>query len=248
MDTLTNLSADVLRYAVARGIVDSPIDHILSGILPADELGEVPAEMFDYVTSSPADVINPNEENLFEHPKSRRLQETVFAPLDQPDQAEFWAVELSRIVVPEGQVGFLDSIEQVLLDSTGDYYPTNAAYWGSPYFVDAEVAACRWYLTIDFFDGLQPLRYNTSGTTLPTISQLPGFPYPDLNTIDGIWYPAHSAASSGLKLIIPGQRMLRFFFVTPPTVNYTWRAAGRLRAFTQSTYSCDSASNARRTY
>lgn len=245
MDTLARLSADVLRFAVAGGIVDSPIDHILAGIIPANQLEEVPAKMFDYVTGSPADLTNPNQENLWEHPKSRRLQEVVFPPLDQPLQVENWAVELARIVVPEGQIGFLASLEQVLFDFAGDYYPTNQTYWGSPYFVDAEVAACRWYLTLDYFDGLQPARHNVSGPTLATISELPGWAYPELNTIDGIWYPAHSPASHDLKLIIPGQRMLRFFFVTPPTVNYTWRAAGRMRAFNQSTYSKDASANAR---
>lgn len=245
MDTLASQSADVMRYAVATGIVDSPIDHILDGIISADTLGEVPAKMFDYVTGSPSDITNPNQENLYEHPKSRRLQEVRFAPIDQPVQAENWAVELARIVVPEGQVAFLESLEQVLLDFAGDYYPTNREYWGSPIFVDSEVAACRWFLTLDYFDGLQPPRHNVSGATLATISELPGWPYPDLNTIDGIWYPAHSPASHDLKLIIPGQRMLRFFFVTPPTVNYTWRAAGRMRAFIQSTYSSDAADNAK---
>lgn len=247
MTTLTQESANVLRYAVDMGIIDNPIDQILGEALPDDVLA-VPVTIFDDIFANPQLIQNPNQFELFEHPDARRYQEDVHAPRVNIDTESFFAVELSRFVVPDGQVGILKSLEQVLMDQFGSIYPTSNEYWGSPYFTDSDITQNRWYLTLDYYDGTLPPLFTLLSGAVIGIGQLPGYPYPELSAIEGIWYPAHCQSSNELNWIVPSQRMLRFFWVCPPTTNYTWQASGRLRGFTQSTYSNDAMSNARKNW
>lgn len=239
MKTLTEEASQVLRDAVADQVVDT--------VLAPFDGYTIPRSMFEWVVNQQgADPQNPNTFDLLQHPKSRRYQESILSAAEQPDMAEYWAVELARIVVPKGQIGFLTSIEQVLNDVDGNYYPTNVIYWGSPNYQLTDVDNCRWYLKLDYFDGLVPPRFNlTQAAPVMTSARLPGWGYTELAEIPGIWYPAHNANSSKLKLIIPGQRMLRFYFLTPPTNTYRWQASGRLRGYTQSTFSREAGANAR---
>lgn len=238
MKTLADESKDVLAYAFEHGIVDSDL-------VPFDP-PSIPPEMFAFAESQRSTYEkNPHEFNLLNHPKSRRFQESSFDVVTQPDVAEYWAVELARIIVPQGSIGFLETLEQVLNDSIGSYYPTNQDYWGSPHFVISDVDNCRWFLTIDYYDGLQPARFEISGATPIDGARLPGMPYSELFEINGLWYPAGSQAANNMRLIVPEQHMLRFFFVTPPTATYTWQVRGRLRAYTQTTYCKEAANNAR---
>lgn len=238
MRTLADESADVLRAAFAHGLVDSDV-------IPFDP-PSIPPEMFQWVESQRSRYQqNPHEFNLLEHPRSRRFQESSFPAATQPDPTENWAVEVARIVVPQGSVGFIESLEQVLNDASGSYYPTNQAFWGSPVFVDPDVDNCRWYLTIDYYDGLVPEPFEISGATAIGIGRLPGAPYSELSEIDGLWYPANSPNAKHLQLIVPEMKMLRLFFMTPPTVTYTWQVRGRLTAYTQTTYCKEAANNAR---
>ena len=109
-----------------------------------------------------------------------------------------------------------------------------------------DVDNARWYLTLDYYDGVLPAPFNHSGATPINSAILPGLSYPELFEIDALWYPA--GANQNLNLIIPGARMLRFFFLTPPTTTYQWQVRGRLSAFTQSTFSDEAAQNARLLY
>lgn len=242
--TLTGESTDVLRCAVRDGVAETVLRPFTGRAIPDN--------MFRWVLSQDAkkqNRQNPHDFNLLQHPKSRRSQISVFDSITHPNYlVDYWAVELAQIAVPHGHVGFLMSLEQVLNDIDGNYYPTNSDYWGSPRFVMPDVDNCRWYLTLDFYRGNLPPRFEMSSATPLTGSVLPGFPYPELHEIDALWYPAHSAASHQLKLIIPQGRLLRLFFVSPPTVNYRWEVRGRLQAFTQSTYSDEAAENARLIY
>jgi hypothetical protein len=226
-------------------------DGIIETVLRPFSGYRIPHEMFSWVLSEDAVKKHPqnaNQFDLLQHPKSRRYQESRFEAQTHPDIAQYWAVELAQIVVPQGHVGFLMGLEQVLNDADGNYYPSNQEYWGSPQFVLSDVNNCRWYLTLDFYDGSLPVPFNFSSTSAIGPAVLPGMAYSELSEIDGLWYPAHSPASQQLKTIIPGARMLRFFFLTPPTTDFQWQVRGRLRAYTQSTFSKDSQSNARLIY
>lgn len=239
MKTLTEESSQVLREAVRDQVVDTVL-------YPFDGFS-IPFDMFEWVTSQGAiEPQNPHTFELLEHPKSRRYQEVIFDAVTDPDITGWWGVELARIVVPKGEVGFLTGIDQVLNDVEGNYFPTNVAYWGSPNYVLPDVDNTRWFLKLDYYDGLIPQRFNRiqfAPAMQPGV--LPGWGYPELHEIPGIWYPAHNSNANKLSLIIPGQRMLRFYFFTPPTVTYQWQVSGRLRAYTQSTYSREAQANAR---
>lgn len=236
--TYTEEASNVLRRAVQ--------DEVIDTVLKPFNGFTIPYSMFDWVRSKPmSEPSNPHTFDLWQHPKSRRYQESIMEAQTQPDMAEYWAVELARIVVPHGQVGFVTGIEQVLNDVDGNYFPSNVAYWGSPTFSIDDVDNCRWYLTLDYFDGLLPPRFNLSQVAAIGAGRLPGFGYSDLPEIPGLWYPAHNGPANKVKLVIPGQRMLRFYFVTPPTLNYQWQASGRLRGYLQSTYSREAQANAR---
>lgn len=228
-----------LNTAVNDGIVD---------IDPLGYLADFPVEIMsiaqrDYQQGP----MSAKAVELATDAKSRRHDESRFDPITQPDTAEHWMVELARIYVSFGEVGFVKSCEQVLYDVDGNVYPSSSEYWGSPYSVHPDIANCRWYLTYDTFGAVAetPARFNVSQAAPLQISRLPGAPYPELFEIDGLWYPAHNTASNNLKWIISQDRVLRFFFYSPPTVQYQWRVSGRIRADIQSTYSKQAVDNAR---
>jgi hypothetical protein len=187
---------------------------------------------------------DPNTFEPYEHPKSTQWQESSFSAFTHAPPADWFCVEVARFVVPKGQVGFVTHIEQVVNDVQGNYYPTNQEYWGSPRFVLSDVDNIRWWLKLDFYDGQLPAARFQYNDTIPFGSEIaPGMPYSDMHTIDALWYPAHM--NRPIKLIVPGMRMLRFFYYSPPTTIYQWEVRGRFTGYTQSTYSTESQANAR---
>jgi hypothetical protein len=186
---------------------------------------------------------NQETYELWPAPQSQRWQESHLEAHTCVPETDHWAVEVARFAVPDGQIGFVKRIEQVVTDVSGSYYPTNVSHWGSPHFVLTDVDNLRWYLTISFYDGLLPARHIQQSAVAIPAHALPGQPYTDLFEIDGLWYPAHN--NKPLKLIIPGGRLLRFFLITPPTTVYQWIVEGKLSGYTQSTYQLGAMKNAR---
>ena len=242
MKTLDDESSIVMKNAVQNGVINTVLSPFGNPFVAA---------LLDHADRGRAlDAQNPNTFEAFEHPKSQRWQDSSLEPVQQllnPDpQAPnpFFMAELARFAVPKGQVGFIRKIEQVINDVDGAVFPTNQTYWGSPVFGVPDIDNCRWYLTLDFFAGILPPRFRFDSLTpfLPSI--LPGRPYPDMFEIPALWYPANSAQPE-LKLIVPGNRILRLFFYTPFTTFYRWQVRGRLAGFTQSTYCMEATENAR---
>lgn len=229
------------------GIICDPISQIFNEALPTD-LMAIPSTLFDEITADPALVQNPNQFNLFVHPDTKRFQESSDGPFLNVDTEAFHAFEVARFIVPYGKTGVIKSIEQVLWDRDGSIYPTSNEYWGAPYFVDNEINQNRWYLTIDNFEGQFLPRVNFTSAAFIPITDLPGVPYPELSDINMIWYPVHCPASQNLNFVVPQSKVLRMFWVCPPTENYNWFGTGRLRGYTQSTFSNDAMTNARRNY
>lgn len=238
---LLRQSSNIMRAAVRDGVAETLLDPFT--------FEEIPLEMFHWVLGKSSEKLNvqdPNHFDLLQHPKSKRAQISTFPAATHPNITQYWAVELARIAVPQGSIGFLWGLEQVMNDAAGNYYPSNREFWGSPQFVLPDVDNARWYLTLDYYDGQLPDPFNHSGATPIDGSILPGLSYPELFEIDALWYPA--GGNQSLNLIIPGARVLRFFFLTPPTTTYQWQVRGRLSAFTQSTFSDEAAKNARLLY
>lgn len=237
MRSLVQEGSIALDHAVKNGVVDTAIypfaNPIITGLLKyaGDRRGLHRQD--------------PNTFEPYEHPKSTAWQESSFEPKNHAPQTQFFCTELARFVVPRGQVGFINSIEQSVMDVNGSYYPTNQEYWGSPVSMLTDVNNIRWWLRLDYYNGSAPAApYVFTSATAFSSEAAPGLPYPDMATIDALWYPSH--LRKPVKLIIPGMRMLRFFYFSPPTTTYQWKVRGRLTGYTQSTYSLESAVNSRR--
>lgn len=223
---------------LTRGIFDTPL-------APFDERDDriKYASWFSKLWKIKRDKGNWQTYELWPAPQSHRWLENHLTPATHDPITDYWAIELARFFVPDGNIGYVTRIEQVVNDSDGSYYPSNVSYWGSPQFVDPDVDNLRWYLTLSYYGGTQPPRHNVTSTVPIPVHSLPGAPYPDLNELDGIWYPAHNCKN--LNLLIPGARVLRFFLITPPTTNYTWQVSGKLSGYTQSTYQTAAVHNSR---
>lgn len=178
-------------------------------------------------------------------PQTQRYSESYY-PLRGHHFTAYWWVELARISVPKGSIGFLKSLEQFIDDNEDRFFPTSSEYWGLPYQSDAELSACRWYLRLSNFDGSEPPRFERY---LPIPSPnpdelLPGFGYWELPEIQHLWYPPHCAARFP-NMIIPGGYSLRLFFYTPPCTKWHWRVMGRMRAVIQSVLCAEADYNSR---
>lgn len=232
-------NAKLLNLAVYQGIVDTRIH-------PFDD-DAWPVELLQQTIADSQRVGSSYHPDLYAEQTSRRHVESNLPLATHDPITEYWAIELARLVVQDDAIGFLDSVEQVLKDVNGDYYPTSQDYWGSPYSDIADVAGCRWYLKVEDYDSYDGARLNfTRATPIDPWGDLPGAPYAERFEIDGIWYPAHCPTSRGLHWLIPSNSVLRFYLITPPTTLYTWQATGRLRATIQSALCDQAVQNARR--
>jgi hypothetical protein len=233
--TLIQDSSEALRNAVNNGVVDTILSPFQEPYLQ---------NLLSFVQGKKSlHVQDPKTFELASSNQSLRWQESQFEPQSQVALAEYYAVELAQFAVPKGSIGFVRYVDQVLNDVDGNYYPSNQEYWGSPHFVFSDIDNCRWYLTLDFFDGQMPAPFVLSSAVAFTSQSLPGIPYTDLPQISRLWYPAHSGKE--LKLLVPGNRVLRLFFYTPPTTLYRWQVMGKLSGWTQSTYTQQAKANAR---
>lgn len=232
-------ASDFLGTLINGGFIDTPIQ-------PMDNRIDYIEYFERFLKVSEEKRVRGNWESyeLLTAAKTARWQESHLDPATHPDIDQYWAIECSRFVVPEGQIGFLKYIEQVVNDIDGSYYPTNCSFWGSPTYVDPDVDNLRWYLRLSPFYGTLPVRLNLSSAAPIPEHTLPGVPYSELPIIDGLWYPAH--LRSELKLIVPGRYVLRLIMVTPPTTTYRWVISGKLSGMTQSTYQDSAIDNARR--
>ena len=233
--TLEEEAAQAMRNAVKNGVVDTVLYPFGDPFVPS---------LMGWAEAQNVAQQDPQTFEALENPHSQRWQENVLPSVIQQAQDVYTVGELARFTVPKGSVGFVRFLDQVLNDLDGNMYPTNQFYWGSPVFKIPDVMQCRWYLTLDYFDGTVPPQFTFSDPLPFTSSVLPGVPYPDLHEIPGLWYPAH-APRDMMKLIVPGGQMLRFFFWSGPTTEFWWEATGRLAGYTQSTYNDQATNNAR---
>lgn len=226
----------VLSAAIRNGVVDTVL-HPFSSPLITALMRDTKAKRKDHIQ-------NPNTFSPYEHPRSTSFQVNSLPAVTPETKSNYNCAEVARFVVPWGHVGFIEYIEQVLNDVDGNYYPTNMEYWGSPQAVLAEVENIRWWLKVDYFNGALPTQFVYTDPAVFGAEVAPGMPYSDMAEVDSIWYPAHN--NKRLKLMIPGGRMLRFYYYSPPLIDFEWKVRGRLTGYTQSIFSTESMVNARR--
>lgn len=231
-------SSLVMREAVKKEIVDVVLR-------PCEGLS-IPLSMFSLVCSpefAQPSANDPETFNLHTADQSLRWQENSLDWVTHDPVADYFMVEVARFSVPSGHVGYIEQLEQVVTDVDGNFFPTNQEYWGSPEFTFPDADNIQWFLKLDFFAGTQPPRIQLNNTAPIPASSIPGYPYNDLPIINELWYPAH--CNRRIKLIVPGNRMLRLYAYSPPLVLYQWRYGGRLAGYTQSMYHAESTANAR---
>lgn len=231
-------SADVLRMMIGMGTIDT--------VLPPFDERTVTTNYLRWFREQSRRVprTDPNQHELAVGQKSQRFQSNRLPTRAHDTVTDYWAVEVARFPVPDGHIGYLTGIEQVVNDVAGNYYPTNVAYWGSPRYVIDDVENLRWYLMLSFYDAEMPPRYELFSTVPIPPHALPGMPYTEMCEIDALWYPAHNRQQ--LKLLVPESRVLRMFLISPPTTEYQWEVSARLTGYIQSSFSDISVINARK--
>lgn len=220
-------SSQVLRNALEQGIIEPVLP-------PFDRIGD---KLFKWVENnlSPYADSQPIREPFFDS-NSLRFSVNTYHPYRQPEN-EYIIVELARVAIPYGSIGYLKRIDQFIKDIDNLFFPTQCDYWGNPYPDSEDLGYCRWYLRLSQFEGNQPERFIRHDTValIPEMT-LPGIPYYEMSEFRDIWFPPH-ASNQLPSLLIPGGYMLRYFCYAPPGETYRWVVAGRLQATMQSVMS-----------
>jgi len=160
-----------------------------------------------------------------------------------------WTVELARFVVPRGHVGVIKGFEQYLAQQSIEQLPvyiyTQNSRWGVPGPWLTGVAG-----TITD-DGTWHFRLRNVGRTKPAwfeaygpLFAMPDLPYTDFAKEAGLWWPAGSAASQNIHLLIPAGYMLRVFYAAPEQA-VRLQVAAKLKGFIQTNRSVEMAHNLR---
>lgn len=214
--------SSLFREALSIGIIDTSTCR-----------QSVPAKMMR--SSGKSTVPRANIQNIDENSEALRTQIHTFDRTDVFLSTNNHLIELARIVVPEGNVGHINSVEQYMADSDGRFYASASEYWGMPYNETVNINDIIWFFRVDSYDGSWLPQFYATALVMPNPrGLLPGAPWFDLPEFNGLWYPANLRKEfSGT---IPSGKQLRFFAYVPPealTV-YSWRLSGRLTARVQS--------------
>lgn len=201
----------------------------------------IDSNVFKYATENFEKHAYPANKDLLYDARSQRYVESNFA-VYKADPEDYLLLELARISVPRGSVGYLKTVEQFCADFDQGFYPTAAQFLGIPFQDISDLDSLRWYLRLEQFNGRQPARLvKSSSTPINVESDLPGYPYVELSEIVGLWHFPHIRQQ--LSCIIPGAYLLRFFVYSPPTHTFTFSFSGRLTANVQSALSSSAVFN-----
>lgn len=212
----------LLRHAFSIGIVDQSIcsQYVPMRMINAGGKSRVPRASI---------------QNVDQNSQALETQVHTFDRTDLFDSANNHLIELARIVVPEGNVGHTETIEQYMADSEGRFYASAAQYWGIPYNETVPINDIWWFFRVESYYGEWLPQFYAQALAMPNPrGLLPGAPWFDLPEFSGLWYPAH--LKKKFCGTIPSGKQLRFFAFVPPEslVQYSWRLSGRLTARVQS--------------
>lgn len=244
-------SSEILRKAVETGLVDwtwGDPEH--EGIISPQTI-----EYADELFQSTGAHNTGDLENAGVSPKSIHFRTNTRGRQVHPDELaphRAWGVELARFIVPDGYIGIIKGLEQYLATVWGIPGGTDAfvysqnSRWGvpGPWHAVAPPGIPSsdlgtWHFRLHNLSRTTPIWWNALG-----IVQLPDLPYTDFPNDEQLWFPAGSASSQNLHLIVPAGRMLRVIYVTPEQ-NARFEVACKLRGFIQSDRTLESAYNAR---
>lgn len=172
----------------------------------------------------------------WQDPRTIRIVEHGYVPYTQPDNLASVDVEVGRISVPWGFYCVVKRIDTLIYSTSTDppTYPTQ------PYTGNPDIDNISWHLRLTNYNGRQDPRVIVT----PIGPSLPGWPHPDLPTINGYWYGPQAACNSdGLTVVIPQSHELRLYCRIPSTSNLRLSVAARIRGYRQRTDSNPAAIN-----
>lgn len=164
---------------------------------------------------------NPAFESQYTNSRTARYYRHTFGKIEHPQEDPDygpWLIEMARICVPWGSIGYLENLHQFLQET----WPCEVLHtvagkdaWGLPYTSNPAIENFgRWYLRLSPFQGQQPQRVNINLNTASITDPghlLPGIPYSDLPTIEHLWQMPQ-AQNNPFDSVIPGGYMLRLFY------------------------------------
>lgn len=245
-----NAAVVVLNEAIQAGLVRNTIGQL-------DYPGVITVSALDYADSLFRSTGTPNtadKENAGSSPKSIHFLETSIGLKVHPTTVSpypAWSIELCRFVVPHGKVGIVKAFEQYLAQRAEGQNPayvyTASPRWGIPGPWHTGIAnelsnAGTWHFRLRSISRMDPEWWELVGA-----GTLPDIPYTDFANEAGLWWPAGSAASQNVHLIVPAGHMLRVFY-SSPAQTVRLEVAAKLKGYTQSDRSPETAYNVRTHY
>jgi hypothetical protein len=164
-----------------------------------------------------------------------------------------WSVELARFDVPNGYVGIVKGFEQYLAHQAipqGDtaFVYTSSARWGIPWTRYSGNAfelpdGGTWHFRLSRIGSRPRPWWNEVG---PQAVNLPDNSYPDFPSETGLWWPAGSAASQNVHMVIPAGYSLRvIWYQAARALGARVEVAARLKGYVQSDSTAESRYNVR---
>jgi hypothetical protein len=246
-------ASEILRQAVASGLIEwTWADPEQDCIITPKVLAYAETLFKDTRAQDTGDLenagVSPKSIHFRTDSRGRRVHPDEQAPYRE------WTVELARFIVPDGHVGVVKGIDQYLAaqwdipDGVDAFVWSQNSRWGVPGAWYADLAAGSpiitdlgvWHFRLHNITqrGLPPW-YDATGP-----APLPDLPYTDFPFDSQLWFPAGSASSQNVHLIIPAGHVLRVLYVAPEQ-DARFEAACKLRGFVQSDRTPESSLNVR---
>jgi len=224
---------DVLRNGAARGLVNLRICWQAPNMKLARAI-------------SGSTVPRAHIQNLDQNTQALRTQYNTLGRTGALAAGQDHICELARIYVPAGNIAHVEFIEQYLADVNGMFYASSSGFWGMPYNETVNMNGINWHFRLDYYNGQIAPAFNYAGIAIPDYrSLLPGYGWPDLPELNGLWFPA--GLRKQFRGTVPAQKQLRMFVYVPAAALtvYSWNVAGRLEARLQSELCIEARANTR---
>lgn len=242
----------VLREVVRQGLVNSEIGAIDYDPLISESAIDWAARAFEEkqvpnLVQRESSGASPESIHFRAHSFDRQVHDgTIGTTLALAE----WQVELARFEVPLGHVGVIKGFEQYLAQSDiaqGDLVYTQNSRWGIP---------GPWYSAAGGLSDIGVWNFRLRKINRRAVPHfvhygplfaLPDLPYTDFPQETLLWWPAGSAASQNIHLLIPPGYMLRVIYVSPEQ-DVRLDVACKLKGYIQSNQSVEMANNLRTNY
>jgi len=193
-----------------------------------------------WAVSQPRVTSDIRSKQFFEKPESNPHTllswENTVGLVSAPAGVVPWLVELSRIAIPESNVGVLKSLEQYVFhdDVQNPAVYSISGNWGNPFVLASTALTVTWFFRLERVTGNEPAWINVS--TLTPRSALPGEPGFEIPEMRDLWFPAGSPASQNVHMTIGGRYRLRVLALVERSADFSMAIACKIRGFRLSAF------------